>query len=153
MKRIIFVILCIILTIAYPIGSLAIENVMNEEIFTEYLEDGSYIVTEITIYQTKASGTINANKKINYYNGDDELQWVYKLNGTFTYTGSSSTCTYANNSVTIYNSAWKTYSASATRSGNSAYGNVTMKYYHLGAVLSTVQRSVTLTCDANGNLS
>ncbi len=44
-------------------------------------------------------------------------------------------------------------SHSCWRSGNTAYGTVTMKYKTLGVTIQTITKDISLSCDSNGNLS
>ena len=55
--------------------------------------------------------------------------------------------------VTIYDSSWYTVSKSASKSGNTATGSVIMGDTANGVTVKRVPVSLTLTCDANGNLS
>ena len=80
-------------------------------------------------------------------------QWKITLTGSFTYTGTGSTCTASNCNVTIYNSIWSVASKSATRSGNTAYGSARMVKKYLGAITFDKTYNLSLTCDKNGNVS
>lgn len=124
-----------------------------EEHVVERFEDGSYMTEWITVSQTRASGTKTGTKDKVYYNENGEAEWKVAISGTFSYTGSSATCTSASSSVTIYNSDWYTISKSASKSGNTATANVTMGEKLLGVKVDEVSTSVSLKCDANGNLS
>ena len=99
---------------------------------TIHFDDGSYLTECIYITQTRSSGTVS---------------------GTFSYTGSSATCTASSCDVTIYDSAWYIVSKSASKSGNKATASVTMGYKALGVTVNKVPISMSLSCDANGNLS
>lgn len=123
----------------------------------EYLEDGYYIVTTVTEEAgnslARATSTKTGSKTATLYNSDDEALVTLKLTGTFTYTGSSASCTMASTSYTIHNSAWKVTSATASRSGNKAIGNFTAKKYVLGIVTQTRNETLTITCSNTGVLS
>lgn len=122
----------------------------DEEII--YLEDGSYISITVEEHGSRASGTKTGSKTYTYtYDGG--TAWKAILSGTFSYTGTSATCTNSGCSVTIYDSAWYTVSKSAGKSGNSATASVTMGRKSLGVTVAKVPISMKLTCDANGNLS
>lgn len=135
--------------IAMPVS--ADENVVSTSI--EYLEDGSYLVTTITETTTSRATVKTGNKTITYTNSDNEAQWTYKITGTFSYTGSSATCTAVSDSYTIINDNWHMSSHSCSKSGNTASGIVTMKYKILGITIDTVSRNLTLTCSSTGVLS
>ena len=118
-----------------------------------YYEDGSYLVETIESTCTRASGTKTGAKNQTYYGSSGSAEWKVTLSGTFTYTGSTSSCTASSVSVTIYNSDWYTISKSASKSGNTASAFVTMGYKVLGITTNKVNATPTLVCDANGNLS
>lgn len=124
----------------------------------EYFEDGSYleivIIEELSTSLPKETRTSKlGSKKLTYKNANDETEWSATISGTFTYNGSSCTCTSSSISYSIENTKWKIPSATASKSGNKAIGNVTAKYYVLGVLIKTVEKSVTLTCSATGVLS
>jgi len=79
--------------------------------------------------------------------------YTVSATGTFTYTGTSSTCTKATVNATAPANDWKITSKSASKSGNKATGKATMKQYYEGSVIQTTYPSVTLSCDKNGKLS
>ena len=118
-----------------------------------YFADGSYMVEAVNIRQTRASGTVTGSKEKTYYGEDGVAEWKAVLTGSFTYTGSSATCNSSTCNVTIYDSTWYTISKSATKSGNTANASVTMGKKYLGITVTQVPTTVTLKCDANGNLS
>ena len=67
--------------------------------------------------------------------------------------GSKATCTSSSIDVTIYDSEWYVIVKSAGKSENIARGSVTIGKKLLGVTVSQHPVSLTLTCDANGNLS
>lgn len=118
-----------------------------------YLEDGSYYTIQTVTYGTRASGSKTGNKVYTHHDSDGTSNWKVTLTGSFTYTGSSATCTSSSVDVTIYDSNWYTISKSASKSGNTASASVTMGEKRGGVTVTKVPVSLTLTCDANGNLS
>lgn len=149
MKRIFsFLLLLALLLSIMPLSAYAAEN--EREVIS--FEDGSYVVVEIIEDAARVSGSKTGKKQHTYYDADDESQWKVVLTGSFTYTGSSSACTSSSVDVIIFDSAWYTYSKSASKSGNKATGSVTMKTSSSDAI-GSVPVTLTLTCDANGNLS
>ena len=118
-----------------------------------YFEDGSYIIDTIEMSGGRASGSIQGTRTKSYYDNSGNLDWKAVLTGTFTYNGTSATCTSSSVSVTIYDSSWYTISKSATKSANVASASVTMGCKILGVTYNKVTTPITLTCDANGNLS
>ncbi len=120
-----------------------------------YFDDGSYIViseVEETV-STRATSTKNGQKTATYVDSDNVVQWTATLKATFTYTGSSATCTNSSITYTVSDSSWKITEATATKSGNKATGDVTAKKYFLGIPTKTVDKTITITCSANGTLS
>ena len=112
------------------------------------------LTVEESNISTFATNTITGSKKITFKNSDDVTQWSATLKGTFTYTGSSATCTSASVSYSIENSKWKITTADASRSGNKAIGDVVAKRYALAIVpVQTVEETITITCTATGSLS
>lgn len=101
---------------------------------------------------TRAASSKIGQKTATFYNSDNVAQWSATLKGTFTYNGSSATCTASSITHKIYSSNWKIASASATKSGNKATGKATAKRYLIVPV-QTVEKTITLTCSASGVLS
>lgn len=148
MKRTITVFICILMLLTmFTVSVSAAENE------TVYLDDGSYIVISISGMDSRATNGKTGSKTYTYYDSDGTVLWKVVLSGTFTYTGSSSSCTAVDCSVSISDSAWYTISKSSGKSGNSATASVTMGEKLLGVTVKEVPVSLKLTCDANGNLS
>lgn len=129
------------------------EGGMITSVNTDYFEDGSYYKTTIITYGSRAAMTRSGAKKVEYVNSNDVLQWTYTLYGTFSYDGSSATCTAVSDSYSISNNSWHIDSHSCWKSGNTAYGTVTMNYKILGITTDTITKNVSLSCSANGTLS
>ena len=99
--------------------------------------DGSYLeITLETLPQARASGSVTKAKNYVYKNENNIEQWKITLTGSFTYTGTGSTCT-----------------ASSCKSGNTAYCSARMVKKYLGATILEKPCNFTLTCDKNGNVS
>lgn len=120
----------------------------------QYLDDGYYcetvILEESSLFRSSSK---TASKTSTFYNGNDEALWYVKVIGEFTYTGSSSKCTSASVSAASYVSTWKVSNKSSSYSGNTAKASATGKLYFGNAVVDTVNKTVSLTCSANGDLS
>lgn len=118
-----------------------------------YLEDGSYIVTEIRESTTRAMTKVG-DKTDMYYSATHELQWKMTVTGEFLYDGTTATCTYATGTVTIYNTDdWYFISDSSYCSQNTATYSVTFGRTALGVTTSRPTYSVSVSCDKNGNMS
>ena len=120
---------------------------------TEVFADGSYGVITVIDLPVKASGTVSKTKSYSYYDSGNTLQWTVSLTAMFTYTGTSATCTAVTPGHTIYNSDWRVTNETASRSGATATGDFTVKKYLLGLPVKTVNKTLTLTCTANGVVS
>ena len=128
-----------------------------------YYEDGSYTV--ITIAEDFSSaprssarvmntaGVKSGSKTFSHYSDGGVLAWAATLSASFQYNGTSATCTAASCSVSISNSAWYLISKSTSQSGNTATAEVSMGRKLLGVTVRTINCTITLSCDANGNLS
>lgn len=128
------------------------EQIVNTTI--EYFEDGSYAVITITEEVNNSRASVkNGTKTYTHKDSNGETVWTYKITGTFSYTGSSSSCTAVSDSYTIVNDDWHMSSHSCSKSGNKASGTVTMKRTLLGITTKTVSKDLTLTCSATGVLS
>ena len=155
MKRAVLVLLaaCIMLG-SFPSALAAKEEARQETEFVTYLDDGSYFVTSIREEALRASSTLKRGTKVKkLYNSDDELQWLVTLTAVFSYDGTTSTCTSATCSTTIYENCWGTSSCTSSHSGNTAYGYATFACRISGIIIDTRNVTVKLTCDENGVLS
>ncbi len=154
MKRFLYITLVSFILLGSTFDSSAIAYSSNRTI--EYLEDGYYIETIIlndSDFSICATNSKSAKKTVTFYDSADVAQWSITINGTFSYNGSSATCTSASISHTILDSAWKIASETATKSGNKAIGNAQAKRYFLGICTRTIEKSVTLSCSSTGVLS
>ena len=125
----------------------------NEEADVIYLDNGDYIAITIEEYDCRSTQTKSGNKKYSYTDSSGSVLWVITLNGTFTYTGTSATCTSSSVNVTINDSNWYTVSKTAGKTGNTAIADVTMGKKLLGITISKKDYHLTLTCSASGTLS
>ena len=153
MKRLFSIVLAAVLLITLlPCKAYAtVDAQANENVI--YLGDGSYITIELTWVESRASGTKTASKTHKYYNSDGVEQWRAVLSGTFSYTGSSATCTAASCNVTISDSSYYVVSKDVSKSGNKALCTLIMGEKFLGITIDKETINMSITCDANGNLS
>ena len=151
MKRILsLVVVTMIIISIIPIACLA-QTDNSEKIIMQY-SDGSYITESVTEYAARASGTKTGTKTRTYYSSNGTTLWKVVLTGSFSFTGTSSTCASSSCNATIYDSAWYVISKSSGKSGNTATASATIGERVLGVTVSRVPVELTLTCDANGNL-
>lgn len=119
-----------------------------------YYSDGSR--DEITLElmpQGKERSTITASKNREHYTSSDVLVWRVKLTATFTYNGTSSSCTNAYTTVNFYESGWSTVTNTTNYSGNTATNTVVLAKKILGITVPMANVNLSLSCDKNGNLS
>ena len=115
------------------------------------LDDGGCL--EIVVLQSTTRATRSGNKYYTYKDANGSSKWKATLSATFTYDGTTSTCTSSSCSVAIYDSAWALVSKHAYRSGNTATGSVTMSYSTAGVTISKSTYKITLACNKNETLS
>lgn len=152
MKRVIWcVITCLFVISLLPMYCNA--TAYGEETIIETFEDGSYLTERILSVQTRSSGTVSGSKERNFYNSNGNLCWKVVLNGSFSYTGSSATCTSASCSAEAFGYGWYVISKSASKSGNTASASATMGERAGGITVNQVSSYLTLQCDGSGNLS
>lgn len=136
----------------FPVQALGIEQfTVSKEVI--WLEGGESLTITISESTSRASGTKTGAAEYLYSGSDGVAKWKAVLTGTFTYNGTTSTCTASSCSVTIYDTSWYNISKSASKSGNTATATVTMGLKVLGVTVSKPTYDLTLTCDKDGNLS
>lgn len=157
MKKKLFITIIMSLAVFFNCFALPASAVNEEKIIStsiEYFDDGSYLVTTIAEETTNSRAATKTGSKTTTYSGaDGATEWTYKITGTFSYTGSSSTCTAVSDSYTISDDNWHMSSHSCSKSGNTANGTVTMKRKFLGVTTNTITRDLSLSCSASGTLS
>lgn len=124
----------------------------------EYLDNGDYIITyieddaTITPDDGSDSTTVTKTKTSKYKNSAGETMWYIKVQGTFTYNGTTSVCNSAAHKAGAPGSTWSILSASHSKSGNHATATATARHY-LYPGYNDYTRSVTLTCSPTGVFS
>ncbi len=153
MKRFVKIAISALLVLALlPVSTLAATEIPKEENII-YLDNGCYITVELAVTEARAARSKSGSKTYTYYGNNGTEEWRAVLTGTFSYTGTSSTCTVANCTVAITDTDWYEVSKTATRSGNSAVAELTMGRKFLGITIDKESITMRITCDANGNLS
>ena len=155
MKKVIsFALLLVMVTTIFPFSALAADTSTVADNSTEiiYLADGDYIVVTRGEYVARASGSKTGYVTYTYVNSGTTM-WTATLTASFTYTGSSATCTNSALGISISDSHYYEVSRSVGHSGNTATADFTMGYRVLGVTVSTSPYTLTLSCDANGNLT
>ena len=117
-----------------------------------YLDNGDYITIEISSATTRT--TASKSKTFKYHNSSGEEEWRAVLSGTFTYNGTTATCTASSCDVTITDTAWSVNSKTVGKSGASATAELTMCKKLLGFITTSEKSlSMTLTCSPNGDFT
>lgn len=164
MKKTVHFLITSILILVYITPALAIEhspiNASKSNSTAMYIDNISNeyyaiisIEEEIASNTTRTISTKTGKKTYTVYNNDSEVAAQFVLTGTYTYNGNTSSCTGASYSTSVYDDNWKFTSASTSKLGAVASGQFTVKHYSLSVNNQTVSKTITLTCDAKGNLS
>lgn len=151
-----FTALIMIFALAVPVMADEITGETVESVTMEYLEDGSYYETVITVDDNEngdsgimsTTKTKTGSKKASYKNKSGDVLWYVKVTGKFTYNGSTSKCTSASATAASNSSSWKIIDKSSSKSGNKAIGKATAKEQS-----TSLTRAVTLSCSKTGKLS
>lgn len=154
MKKLKFFLLTLTLIISFnvPVKAQSMEVPYSQ---TEYLENGDYIETTITILPSpRKSFSRSGEKNTKYRNSAGTILWSVTVRASFSYVpGKSSKCTSASGYSTSKSSSWKVSSATTSKNGNSATATATGTQYKNSKPIGSITRSVTLSCDSYGNLS
>lgn len=150
MKKIMAILLCLMMLftlMSFPASALEPKDVLVKHA-VEILENGDTVVTEVYECAIQARSEKSGYVTSTYVNAAGTTIWKLTVTGTFTYNGASSRATSAEASVYINNTTNAKFgSKNAYTSGASAIGSATVTYN-----ASHTTRSVTVSCDKNGNL-
>lgn len=153
LKKKLAVCLCLVLALCLGLGTAVYAEEPREILvsqYTETYEDGTSCL--VSVYQevprTRASGTTTGHKDYGYQDESGAVVWTLTVHGSYSYNGSSATCTGVSCNYSISDSAWSRVSTSKSRSGNTAYA-----YGTFAKNGKSKSASVSLSCDGNGNLS
>ena len=114
---------------------------------------GYYYEISITVTNSVARSVKEGSKTIYCKNSSGKTLWSITVNGTFTYNGSTSSCTSASVSTSVVDGSWKIASKSSSKSGNTAKATATAHCYLNGNIINRQTKTITLKCSANGKLS
>ena len=151
-KRIIALLLTTVLTIICMPITVSAEGSTTVSTTTVYYADGSYGVITVTEVETIDKATKSGSKQYDHYDATNNKVWTYTITGVYSYNGSTSSCTSVSDSYNIINSNWHVDSHSCWKSGNTAYGTITVKHKVLGVTINTVTQSLSLSCSANESI-
>lgn len=148
------IIFLMLILLCIPISNVtALENIQQYTYIEERFEDGSYIEITVDYGTNNTRATTTKSKTATYKGASGTSLWSVTVKGTFTYNGTTSSCKSSSVSTKNYSTSWKLSNATSSKSGATASASVTAKQYHQdGTVLRTINKTVKLTCDKNGNL-
>lgn len=106
------------------------------------------ILNKIFAKQSKISKT----KYCNYFDSNGRLLWSVSLKGDFTYNGKNAVCVNSNITYEIRDKDWNILSYTSDEYENIAKGEFAIRQYKLGVPLKLLEKTLTLTCDKNGNV-
>lgn len=153
MKKIFAISLIVMLIFSSVFCIPASATEVKTETTIEYLDNGDYIETTITYYETDSRAATKSGSKTSTYKSDSGTAlWSVTVNGTFTYNGTTSSCTSVSRSASASASGWSIKSSSCTKSGNCASATATATYKK-GLVSYDKSLTVNLYCSPYGILS
>lgn len=155
---------CLLFSYYLPTEAKTPDSLTFTSTYTEYIGDDLYAEVELCIIFQNTNTAIpdsysdvatthastkqkTASKTYTIKNSAGTTIGSYTLIGTFQYNGSSSACTKASYSTSVFNSNYNFSSKSAHRSGNTAIGSFT-----LSSSIQTISKTLTLKCSANGTI-
>lgn len=154
MKRFVAILISALLIssiLIFPVSAIEIDT-ENEQIIisqtVEYTGHDSYFIETISVPSVQLYSNAKTGTKTAAYVTSGTTIFSVSVTGTFTYDGSTSDATSASCAVATYVESATINSRRAYTSGASACAFGSVSYN--GA---TLQKTVTLTCDKNGNLS
>lgn len=166
MKKIIGILLsCFIIITVAPIYSSAAMRLISEPNINHspntaivYQDNDIIIECTLNIGQTVNTGiqpfatnqTKTASKTYSIKSSQGKIIGTYTLTGTFSYNGTTSSCTNASCSTSIKDKTWKFTFKTAGKTGNKATGAFTIECSASG---QTISDSLSITCSKNGDIS
>jgi hypothetical protein len=152
MKRLLLILMTCVLflsSISFASAATSVNEFVPVEQYEEtYDEDGITIVEELTVYQL-ARSTQRTVRKTRTYKKNDTTIAIIAVTAVFSYNGSTVSVSSKKVSQSDTYEGWKYSQTSFTSSG----GTVTLSGKLTKLLNSTVPVSVTITCDANGNIT
>lgn len=153
MKRLFVFLICVLLlgnAFALPVA--AAETIDNQQIIisqtVQDLGNGNYFVETIYVPNVQLYSNSKTGTKTAEYIASGTTIYTISVTGTFTYDGITSDATSALCAIATHVSGASILSRNAYTSGASAIASGSISYIGV-----TLQKTVTLTCDKDGNLS
>lgn len=117
------------------------------------LDNGDYIETIITYFDTnERAATRSGSKTSNYKDGSGTIMWSVTVYGSYTYNGTTSSCTSVSHSTSSPGTGWSIKSSSSHKSGNCATATATATLKK-GIASQDFTNTVNLYCSPYGILS
>ena len=151
MRRFGTFLICCLLIVSILTIPVSAEEISTDQIISQtitYVTDDSYFIETISIPSVELYANSKTGTKTSVYVASGTSIFTLTVTGTFSYNGSSATATAATGSIA-------THVANATVSNRYAYtsGASACAFASVSYNGATLQKTVTLTCDKNGNLS
>ena len=118
-----------------------------------YLDNGNILVKgKVAVLRSGVRWTTDS-VTYHYLDANGVILWSATLTGTFYYDGTVSYCTNSSCTTSVQHGNWSETANTPSYAGNAAFASVTMVRKVLFIVVQTENLNLTLTCDANGNVS
>ena len=97
--------------------------------------------------------TVTKTKYCNYFDSNGKLLWSVRLQATFTYNHRKAVCVSSEITYEIRDADWKMLSYTSSENTNTATGEFSIRQYKLGVPLKLIEKTLTLICDKEGNVT
>ena len=178
MKRIVALTICLLMV--FLCFAPSVSAIQPENTQTEVLENGDSLVSGIgdplltaapedtpaatflnlirflkrlIYFFTGTKTTVEKSKYLRYYDQNGVLLWEATLTAEFAYSSKQVRCKDARLSFVSLDRNWTFSSRQTEKAGDTAIGTISVKQMKLGVPLQTITRTITLTCDSNGNIN
>lgn len=155
MKRILLLALCLLLVsniFTLPTAATVLDESSQDQIIicqtVEDLGNGSFFIETIYVPSIQLYSNTKTGTKMAQFIYSGNPIFAISVTGTFTYDGSTSDATSSLCKIVTYVEDAEIVSYDAYTSGTSAVATGSVKYKRI-----TIPKTVTLTCDKDGNLS
>ena len=151
MKKAVVLCVCILLTVSFMTKSALADAdsgmVMLSETIT-YVDESTYYIERIYVPEVCLYSNIRTGTKTAQGVHSGKVVFTLSVTGQFTYDGITAKATSASGGINVHVAGASLNSSNAYTSGASAIATASVSYLGI-----TLNKTVTLTCDANGNLS
>ncbi len=96
--------------------------------------------------------TVTETKYVSYFSSQGELLWTATVTADFTYNGKSAVCDSVRTGLMIYDSDWTALSKETSKSAGTATACFRLRQSKLGVPLKTIEKTVSISCDKDGNI-